>query len=76
MPKNGSYPEKSDQNALEELKKREHGGQFQLAFLGTHEKVLIQDDEVFMNSSFNFLSYTGGDGRRESETVQRGGISD
>jgi hypothetical protein len=74
--KNGSYPEKSDQNALDELKKRERSGLLRLAFLGTHEKVPIQDNEVFMNSSFNFLSYTGGDGRRESGTIQRGGISE
>jgi hypothetical protein len=76
MPKSVSYPEKSDQNAVEALKKRESSGLLRLAFLGTHEKVLIQDDEVFMNSSFNFLSYTGGDGRRESGTIQRGGISE
>jgi hypothetical protein len=27
-----------------------------------------------VNSSFNFFSYTGGDGRRESGTLQHGGV--
>jgi hypothetical protein len=76
MPKHASHPEKSDQNALEELKRREHSGLLRLAFPGTHEKVLIQDDQVFMNTSFNFLSYSGGDGRRESGTIQGGWISE
>jgi hypothetical protein len=34
-------------------------GMLKLSHLGTHEKVLIQDEELFMNTSFNFLSYTG-----------------
>jgi hypothetical protein len=76
MPKNVYHPDKTDQNALEELKKREKGGMLKLSHLGTHEKVLIQDEELFMNTSFNFLSYTGGDGRRESGTIQRGGVAD
>jgi len=76
MPKNVNHPDNTDPNALEELKKREKGGMLKLSHLGTHEKVLIQDEELFMNTSFNFLSYTGGDGRRESGTIQRGGVAD
>jgi hypothetical protein len=34
-------------------------GMLKPSHLGTHEKVLIQDEELFMNTSFNFLSYTG-----------------
>lgn len=75
MPKNIHHPDNSDEDAIAELRKRQTGGQLHLAHLSTHEKVLIQDDRVFVNSSFNFLSYTGGDGRRESGTIQRGGVA-
>lgn len=75
MPQNASFPEKSDPIALDELRKRERSGLLRLAYLVTHAKVLIQDDEVFLNGSYNFLSYSGGDGRGELGTIQRGGFS-
>lgn len=75
MPQNASFPEKSDQIALDELRKRERSGLLRLAYLVTHAKILIQDDEVFLNGSYNFLSYSGGDGRGELGTIQRGGFS-
>lgn len=75
MPPNASFPEKSDQIALDELRKRERSGLLRLAYLVTHAKILIQDDEIFLNGSYNFLSYSGGDGRGELGTIQRGGFS-
>ena len=74
MPKSSYHPDKIDEAALEELRRRQSGKQLWLVHLGTHEKVIIQDDQLFVNSSFNFFSYTGGDGRRESGTIQRGGV--
>lgn len=55
--------------------KREKSGMLRLCHLNTHEKVIVQDDQRFVTSSFNFLSYTGGDGRRESETIWFGGVA-
>jgi hypothetical protein len=74
MPKNPNHPENSDEDALTELRKRQQSGLLRLSHLSTHEKVIVQDDRVFVNSSFNFLSYTGGDHRRESGTIWRGGV--
>lgn len=74
MPKSAFHPDKTDDEALDELRQRQSGQQLWLEHLNTHEKVIIQDDEIFVNSSFNFFSYTGGDGRRESGTLQHGGV--
>lgn len=74
MPSNPNHPDNSDEEALTELRKRQIEKKLWLVHLNTHEKVIIQDDSLFVNSSFNFLSYTGGDGRRESGTLQRGGV--
>ena len=38
MPKSVSFTEKSDQNAVEELKKRECDGLLRLAYLGTIQR--------------------------------------
>ena len=76
MPKSLFHPEKTDQRAMEELKRREHSGLLRIAFLKTHAKILIQDDEVCLCGSFNFLSYTGEDGRGEGGSIQRGGVSE
>jgi hypothetical protein len=75
MPKSSHHPDKTDEEALDELRQRQSEQQLWLVHLGTHEKVMIQDDQVFVNTSFNFFSYTGGDSRRESGTLQRGGAS-
>jgi hypothetical protein len=74
MPRNPMHPENTDEEALRELRKRASTGMLTLSHLKTHEKVIIQDDAIFVNSSFNFLSYTGGDGRRESGTITRRGV--
>ena len=74
MPKSSFHPDKTDDEALDELRQRQSGQQLWLVHLGTHEKVIVQDDQIFVNSSFNFFSYTGGDGRRESGTLQHGGV--
>jgi hypothetical protein len=74
MPKSSFHPDKTDEEALDQLRQRQHGKQLWLVHLGTHEKVIVQDDQLFVNSSFNFFSYTGGDGRRESGTLQRGSV--
>jgi hypothetical protein len=76
MPKNPYHPEKIDQKAMKELKRRQDGGLLRLAFLRTHAKILIQDDELFLCGSYNFLSYSGGDGRGEGGLIQRGGVSE
>jgi hypothetical protein len=75
MPKSSYHPDKTDEEALDELRQRQSRKQLWIAHLNTHEKVMIQDDQLFVNSSFNFFSYTGGDGRRESGTLQRGAVS-
>jgi hypothetical protein len=74
MPKNANHPDNSDEEALEELRRRQSQKKLWLVHLNTHEKVIVQDNSLFVNSSFNFLSYTGGDGRRESGTLQRGNV--
>jgi hypothetical protein len=74
MPRNPNHLDSSDEEALAELRKRQIDKRLWLVHLNTHEKVIIQDDSLFVNSSFNFLSYTGGDGRRESGTLQRVGV--
>ena len=38
-----------------------YGDLFKLQYGQTHEKLLICDDEHYINGSFNFLSYSGGD---------------
>ena len=74
MPINPHHPDNSDKVALDELRKREKSGMLRLHHLNTHEKVIVQDDERFVTSSFNFLSYTGGDKRRESGTLWMGNV--
>ena len=75
MPKSPHHPDSTDEEALAELRKREKSGMLRLCHLNTHEKVIVQDDQRFVTSSFNFLSYTGGDGRRESGTLWLGGVA-
>ena len=75
MPKSPYHPDNTDEEALEELRERQFGQKLWLVHLGTHEKVIIQDDHLFVNTSFNFFSYTGKDGRRESGALQRGGVA-
>ena len=75
MPPSKYHDDKNDASALELLRDRQRDSQLWLEHLGTHEKVIVQDDTLFVNSSFNFFSFTGEDGRRESGTVQRGGVT-
>jgi hypothetical protein len=74
MPKNPHHPDNSDEEALAELRKREKSGMLRLCHINTHEKVIVQDDQRFVTSSFNFLSYAGGDRRRESGTLWLGNV--
>ncbi|MGI4829198.1 MAG: hypothetical protein ACRYFU_13545 [Janthinobacterium lividum] len=74
MPKSPYHPDNSDEEALVELRKREKCGMLRLRHISTHEKVIVQDDQRFVTSSFNFLSYTGGDKRRESGTLWLGNV--
>ncbi len=75
MPKNRHHQNSSDADAVKALQDRQQTGMLHLVEMVTHEKVLIVDDLLFVNSSFNWLSYTGGDGRRETGTVLRGRLS-
>jgi hypothetical protein len=74
MPRSDFHRDNSDDRALTALAERAQRHRLFLVELGTHEKVLIQDDDVFVNTSFNWLSYDGGDGRRESGLLQQGGV--
>jgi hypothetical protein len=74
MPRSDFHRDRSDEKALDTLRKRERERRLFLVELGTHEKVLIKDDDLFVNTSFNWLSYAGGDGRRESGLLQEGGV--
>lgn len=74
MPRSDFHRDRSDEKALDALRKRERERRLFLVELGTHEKVLIKDDDLFVNTSFNWLSYDGGDGRRESGLLQEGGV--
>ena len=75
MPRSDFHRDRSDEKALDALyQKRERERRLFLVELGTHEKVLIKDDDLFVNTSFNWLSYDGGDGRRESGLLQEGGV--
>lgn len=76
MPRSDFHRDRSDEKALDALRKRERERSLFLVELGTHEKVLIKDDDLFVNTSFNWLSYAGGDGRRESGLLQEGGVQD
>jgi len=75
MPKSKRHQDTSDTDAIRALQEREKSGLLHLVEMVTHEKVLIVDDLLFANSSFNWLSYSGGDGRRETGTVLRGRLS-
>lgn len=75
MPKSRHHQDTSDVEAIAALRERQQTGKLFLVELTTHEKVLIVDDRVFVNSSFNWLSYTGTDGRRETGTVLKGRLS-
>ena len=75
MPKSKHHQNSSDADAIRALQERQQTGMLYLVEMVTHEKVLIVDDLLFVNSSFNWLSYTGGDGRRETGTVLRGRLS-
>jgi hypothetical protein len=74
MPRSEFHRDNSDERALAALRERAQNHRLFLVELGTHEKVLIQDDDVFVNTSFNWLSYDGNDGRRESGLLQCGGV--
>jgi hypothetical protein len=73
MPPSTTHKDNSDADAITALKQRESVG-LRLVDMWTHEKVLVVDDELYVNTSFNWLSYSGGDGRRESGLLQRGGV--
>ncbi len=75
MPRNPNHLDNSDEEALTELRNRQVEKKLWLVHLNTHEKVILQEDVLIVNSSFNFLSYTGGDGLLESGTLQRGGVA-
>ena len=75
MPKNKHHQDRTDLSALSALRERESTGLLHLVEMATHEKILVVDDLLFVNSSFNWLSFTGGDGRRETGTVLRGRLS-
>jgi hypothetical protein len=76
MPRSDFHRDRSDEKALDALRKREREQCLFLVELGTHEKVLIKDGDLFVSTSFNWLSYDGGDGRRESGLLQEGGVED
>lgn len=73
MPPSTMHKDKSDPEAIDALRSRAVNG-LRLVDMWTHEKVLVVDDELYVNTSFNWLSYSGGDGRRESGLLQRGGV--
>jgi hypothetical protein len=75
MPKNRRHQDASDPDAIRALQERERSGMLHLVEMITHEKVLIVDDVLFAISSFNWLSFKGGDGRRESGILLRGRLS-
>ncbi len=75
MPKSRHHQDTSDPDAIKVLQERQQTGRLHLIELTTHEKVLIVDDSMFVNSSFNWLSYAGTDGRRETGTVLKGRVS-
>jgi hypothetical protein len=75
MPKNKRHQDASDPDAIRALQERERSGMLHLVEMITHEKVLIVDDLLFAISSFNWLSFRGGDGRRESGILLRGRLS-
>jgi hypothetical protein len=74
MPRSDFHRDNSDARALAALRERAQRYRLFVVELGTHEKVLIQDDRLFVNTSFNWLSYDGGDGRRESGLLQQGAV--
>lgn len=78
MPPSTFHKDKSDDSALQELQKRvQKTGKLHLVEFSTHEKVLIQDADQMVTTSFNWLSYDGKDGvRRESGILQLGGVEE
>ena len=74
MPPNEFHRDSSDAAALKTLEDCARGGGLYVVELGTHEKVLIQDDCLFVTTSFNWLSYDGTD-RRESGLLQEGNVA-
>jgi hypothetical protein len=71
MPPNAFHQDRSDEEALKAL---DSLGQALIRTdkLGTHEKILICDDEFFIATSYNWLSFDGTN-RRERGIVQSGG---
>ncbi len=74
MPPNAFHKDGSDPEALELLDSFGEG-LTRIDNLGTHEKILICDDEFCVVTSYNWLSFDGTD-RRERGIVQFGsGVS-
>ncbi len=76
MPLNKSHDDNSDLAALESLKSLYRTGKLFLVdlsrFQGTHAKELACDDKFYVATSFNWLSYSGKDGRRETGLLVTG----
>jgi hypothetical protein len=63
MPTSAHYKENSDQSAFDALDELSYktGLLQRVSNLNTHEKVLICDDNYIITTSYNWLSFTGGD---------------
>ncbi|MFL6446143.1 MAG: hypothetical protein ACJ746_00320 [Bryobacteraceae bacterium] len=60
MPKSSQHSDASDQSALDVLDElsTSSGCLYRIPDLGTHEKILICDDEFIVSSSYNWLSFS------------------
>jgi hypothetical protein len=76
MPPDKSHDDNSDAAALESLKSLYRFGKLFLVdfslFHGTHAKELACDDKFYVATSFNWLSYSGKGGRRETGLLVTG----
>jgi hypothetical protein len=72
MPTSAFHQDRSDEEAVQLIDGlQRYGRLIRVDNLGTHEKVLVCDDEFFVTTSYNWLSYDGKD-RREHGVVQFG----
>lgn len=72
MPASAFHQDRSDEEAVQLIDALQRSGRLiRVDNLGTHEKVLVCDDDFFITSSYNWLSYDGKD-RREHGVVQFG----
>jgi hypothetical protein len=72
MPTSAFHQDRSDEEAVRLIDALQRSGRLiRVDNLGTHEKVLVCDDEFFVTTSYNWLSYDGKD-RREHGVVQFG----